>query len=163
MKVITAPDKWAPYGMGDSKTVFLAGGITGCWHWQDRVIEELEKLGGQFNLGNVVIFNPRREDFDVSDKEAEIEQIKWEHRYLKDCDVFSVYFEANESLQPITLYELGKWALRKKSVITVQKGYLRENDVLIQTALDKLQVSHISGEEAIKHHARMIACKLQEV
>lgn len=163
MQVITAPDKYIPSGRDYFKTVFLAGGITGCGHWQDRVIEELEKLSGQFNLGNVVIFNPRRKDFDVTDKEAEIEQIKWEHQYLKYCDVFSVYFEANESLHPITLYELGKWALRKKSVITVQKGYLRENDVLIQTALDKLQVSHISGEEAIKHHARMIACKLQEV
>lgn len=161
MKVITAPDKYT--GKSFYKAVFLAGGITGCGHWQDRVIEELEKLDGQFNLDNVVILNPRRKDFDVTDKEAEVEQIKWEHHYLKDCDVFSVYFEANESLHPITLYELGKWALRKKSVITVQKGYLRENDVLIQTALDKLQVSHISGEDAIKHHARMIACKLQEV
>ena len=160
MKVITAPDKiWSEQNWN----VFLAGGITGCTNWQEQVIAELIHLSDYYDLSNVVIFNPRREEFDVTDKTAEFEQIKWEHERLKNCDIFSCFFEANESLHPITLYEMGKWSTKRPSVITVQKGYLRERDVLIQTALDKLQVSYISGEDAIKHHARMIASKIQEV
>lgn len=159
MKVITAPNKtWSD----KCWSVFLAGGITGCTNWQEQVISELFRLSDYYNLSNVIVYNPRREDFDVTDKTAEIEQIRWEHEYLKRCDIFSCFFEANESLHPITLYEMGKWSTKRPSVITVQKGYLRERDVLIQTALDKLQVSYISGEEAIKHHARMIASKIQE-
>lgn len=160
MKVITAPDKSWP---NQYWSVFMAGGITGCTNWQEQVIAELLHLSEYYNLSNVVIFNPRRDEFDVTDKTAEIEQIKWEHERLKRCDIFSCFFEANESLHPITLYEMGKWSTKKPSVITVQKGYLRERDVLIQTALDRLQVSYISEEDAIKHHARMIASKIQEV
>lgn len=161
MKIITAPDKGCP----DDRyySVFLAGGITGCTNWQEQVISELIHLSDYYNLQNVAIFNPRRDEFDVTDSSAEIEQIKWEHERLKRCDIFSCFFAANKSLHPITLYEMGKWSTKKPSVITVQKGYLRERDVLIQTALDKLQVSYISGEEAIKHHAMMIASKIQEV
>lgn len=160
MKVITAPDKsWNDQYW----VVFLAGGITGCTNWQEQVISELFHLSDYYNLSNVAIFNPRREEFDIADTNAEIEQIKWEYERLKRCDIFSCFFEANGSLQPIALFELGKWGNKKPSVITVQKGYLRERDVLIQTALDKLQASYISGEDAIKHHARMIANKVQEV
>ena len=160
MKVITAPEKGWP---DHYWTVFLAGGITGCTNWQEQVISELIHLSDYYDLSNVVIFNPRRDNFDIADTNAEIEQIKWEYERLKRCNIFSCFFEANEWLQPIALYEMGKWSTKKPSVITVQKGYLRERDVLIQTALDKLQVSYIPNEDAIKHHARMIASKIQEV
>lgn len=160
MKVITAPDQTWP---DTCWSVFLAGGITGCTNWQEKAISELLRLSDYYDLSNVVIFNPRRDEFDVTDKTAEIEQIKWEHERLKGCDIFSCFFEANDSLQPITLYELGKWSNTKPSVVTVQKGYLRERNVLIQSALDKLQVSYVSGEDAIKHHARMIASKIQMI
>ena len=125
---------------------------------------ELLHLSDYYNLDNVTVFNPRRDDFDVTDKNAEIEQIKWEHSWLTRCDIFSCFFEASESIQPITLYELGRYAKNKNydPVITVQKGYLRERDVLIQTAIDKLPVNYISGEDAILQHARSIAQRIQE-
>ena len=161
MKVVTAPDK----ACADARwRVFLAGGITGCSNWQEKVINELLHLSDYYNLENVTIFNPRRNDFDVTDKDAEIEQIKWEHAWLTRCDIFSCFFEASESLQPITLYELGRYGKSKNfdPVITVQKGYLRERDVLIQTAVDKLPLNYISGEDAILQHARSIAQRIQE-
>ena len=162
MRVITAPEYHETYY--DVK-VFLAGGITGCEHWQDKVINELERLATYHDLGDVVVYNPRRENFDVTNPDAEIEQIRWEHNYLTRCDIVSYFFEACESLQPITLYELGRYGKSKKAkpVITVQKGYLRERDVLIQTALDGIAVNHIPGEDAVLQHARSIAQRVQEV
>ena len=162
MKVITAPE-WE--GETRNIKVFLAGGITGCEHWQDKVINELERLATYHDLGNVLVYNPRRENFDVTNPDAEIEQIRWEHDHLNKCNIVSYFFAACESLQPITLYELGRYGMSKETepVITVQKGYLRERDVLIQTALDGIAVNHIPGEDAILQHARSIAQRVQEV
>ena len=159
MKVITAPEIYKPTRTADIK-VFLAGGITDCSDWQSKVIEELEKLDSLYNLDDVVIFNPRRENFDVTDPDATIDQIEWEHKYLNDCDIFSIYFEASKSLQPICMYELGKHSLKDRKVVTVQKGYLREEDVLIQCKLDGLWVDYIFGDEAIAVHARRIAYQI---
>lgn len=161
MRVITAPERSQSYGI----KVFLAGGITGCERWQDEVINELERLALYHDLSNVTVYNPRRDNFDVTNPDAEIEQIKWEHDYLNSCNIVSYFFAACESLQPITLYELGRYGKSKgtEPVITVQKGYLRERDVLIQTALDGIAVNHIPGEDAVLQHARSIAQRVQEV
>ena len=52
-----------------SCNVFLAGGITGCRDWQRIVIEYLKYFDDIYKLGSVAVFNPRRDDFDVSDSE----------------------------------------------------------------------------------------------
>lgn len=158
MKVVTAPEKWMPDGGRRWITVFLAGGITGCHDWQREVIEHLRELEPIYGLKNVAVINPRREDFDLADKEATVEQIKWEHRYLKMCDLFTVFFAASDSVQPISLYEMGKHAVAKRqAVISVESGYLREEDVLIQTALDGLYCHIWQHDEAAEQHARAIA------
>ena len=41
MRVITAPEKYRK--KSNDITVFLAGGITNCWEWQDKVIELLNE------------------------------------------------------------------------------------------------------------------------
>lgn len=139
MRVITAPEKYIR--QPNDITVFLAGGITNCWEWQDKVIELLEKE----NLDNLVVFNPRRKDFPINDLNAAEEQIKWEFDMLEQCDIFSMYFCAGESDQPICMYELGRnicrmqmrfstnWVMRL--AVTVEKGYKRKKDVNIQTSL----------------------------
>ena len=50
--------------------LFLAGGITNCDDWQSKVIDELNA----FSLDDLMIFNPRRKHFDVSDKNASQKQ-----------------------------------------------------------------------------------------
>jgi hypothetical protein len=137
--------------------VFLAGGITGCRNWQRAVIAYLKYFDGIYKFGNIAVFNPRRDDFDVSDSEETIEQIRWEHKYLKQCDLFTVFFSSSDSVQPISLYEMGKHVAKKPSVITIEKGYLREEDVLIQTALDGLYCGHYNKDVAAYEHARAIA------
>lgn len=133
-QVITAPDIELP----KFKSVFLAGGITNCKEWQKAVIEELE-------FENISIFNPRQENFDITDKSASYKQIVWEFECLEKMDIFSMYFCNDNSDQPICMYELGRNICRmqnrfpsdweKRIVISVEDGYRRKADVLIQVAL----------------------------
>lgn len=143
MKVVTAIENFTP-GRFDIKC-FLAGGITKCWNWQEAVINELNK----YNLpNNLVIFNPRRENFPIDDPRAAYEQISWEFYWLERCDIFSMYFARSESVQPICMYELGRNLARMRYtyrsdpgsyidrvVITCEDGYSRAEDVLIQSNL----------------------------
>lgn len=142
MRVITAPEKYIR--QPNDITVFLAGGITNCWEWQDKVIEMLQNEK-EVNLDNLVVFNPRRKDFPIDDPNASYEQIKWEFEMLEKCDIFSMYFCTGESDQPICMYELGRnicrmqmrfpidWNVRL--VITTESNYKRAKDVSIQTIL----------------------------
>ena len=74
------------------------------------------------------------------------------------CDIFSCFFVDSESVQPITLYELGKYATKKNSVISIVSGYKRTHDVVTQLALDRTYCSvYYEYREAIREHARKIA------
>ena len=133
-QIITAPSIELP----KFKSVFLAGGITNCKEWQKEVIENLE-------YEDVSLFNPRQEHFDVSDKNASYKQILWEFERLEKIDIFSMYYCNDNSDQPICMYELGRNIVRmqnrfpsdweKRIVISVEDGYRRKGDVLIQTEL----------------------------
>lgn len=119
-------------------SVFLAGGITNCENWQEKVLRELE-------YENITIFNPRRTSFNIADKNASVQQITWEYNCLEKMDVFSMYFCNGESDQPICMYELGRNILRmqnrfpsdweKRIVVGIESGYKRKQDVIIQMDL----------------------------
>ncbi len=133
-QIITAPDK------SEAKfvSVFLAGGITNCENWQDKVMKELA-------FEDVTVFNPRQVAFDITDKIATIKQITWEYDRLEKMDIFSMYFCGGESDQPICMYELGRNILRmqnrfpsdweKRIVVSVESDYKRKEDVLVQLKL----------------------------
>ena len=160
MKVYQAPDKVDWFDTAKKKSIFLAGGITGCPNWQFDMIWELNNLAnsGLYELGGLVIFNPRRDDFDVNDSKATIEQIKWEHKCLEKCDICSFFFPASDTDQPITLYELGKNKSMHSCVVGIQEGYKRAEDVRVQLTLDGDYCSiYHSYEEAIREHARTLA------
>ena len=144
MKIITAPEDYCI--TEHDICCFLAGGITGCHDWQNDVIEELqmhEKRTGELN--RLVVFNPRRADFPINDPDAAKIQITWEYTFLKNADIFSMYFCAGNSDQPICMYELGRYvALMQQRygdsvftnlIISVEDGYKRANDVIIQMDL----------------------------
>lgn len=112
------------------KSIFLAGGITGCPDWQKELVEKLKDL-------DIVIYNPRRAKFDTSDPSASKIQIEWEHEMLKKADVISFWF-CKEEIQPITLYELGAHTKTSKPlIIGMDKGYKRRSDVETQTKLER--------------------------
>jgi len=148
MKVITAQEEYKKE-LNDV-TCFLAGGISGCKDWQSKVIEELEKYP---NTDKLVLFNPRRENFPIDDPSAAEKQITWEFNLLNDCDIFSMYFDGGESIQPICLYELGRHLALKKNgpIVSVEDGYKRTQDVLIQAKLANKDVILLNGSNPEIH------------
>ena len=110
------------------KSVFLAGGITGCKPWQEYVTRALSDLDDSF-----AVLNPRRKNFPIDDPGAALGQIKWEHDNLRKADAICFWFCA-ETECPIVLYELGAWSMTTKPiVIGIDPDYSRKQDVEIQT------------------------------
>lgn len=169
MRVITAPEEYIAKP-GDI-TVFLAGGISNCATWQEEVIKELkdmfdlDKDNGNKHTKELVVFNPRRDNFPMDDPTAAEKQIRWEYKHLEMCKIFSMYFCAGESDQPICMYELGrnlvrmneKYGIYAHNVISVEDGYKRAQDVGIQTEITPYGVSVRSIAKGDYHsHARRI-------
>ncbi|VVB80059.1 Nucleoside 2-deoxyribosyltransferase like protein [uncultured archaeon] len=132
MRYIECPQEYS----GKEKSLFLAGGITGCVDWQLELLDLLKDT-------DLVILNPRRKNFDLSISNIEEEQIAWEFNHLNKADAVSFWFP-KETLCPITLYELGKISMgNKKLFIGLDPSYARKNDVLTQTKLIRPDVKII--------------------
>lgn len=130
MKYRECPEWIQPW---DKNTLFLAGGITGCPDWQSEIRVILENT-------DLTLINPRRKDFDVSNKDMEREQIHWEHRELEDSDMISFWFP-KETLCPITLFELGKYIKSEKKVfLGIHPDYKRKRDLEIQIPLVRANI-----------------------
>lgn len=174
MKVITAVENYNK--QENDIFCFLAGGITNCQEWQDRVIELLSDVDN-----NLVVFNPRRKNFPINDPNASLEQIQWEFDKLEQCDIFSMYFDGpTKSDQPICFYELGRNIERMKQkfryswmnrlVISCNSNFKRFNDVLIQTKLAIAETNtlfHINESDNFKElcliHANSIKEKYERI
>jgi hypothetical protein len=144
MRIITAPEEYIPEN-GDIK-IFLAGGITDCPNWQQDVINFIkQELIDESPKQELVLFNPRRDNFDIK-KDSPKQQIEWEFKHLTNMDGFSMFFSKGESLQPICLYELGRYFSRMnflyksdwpyRIAVTVETGYKRSQDVYYQLIND---------------------------
>jgi hypothetical protein len=135
MRVVEAPNH-AHIGKKDL-SVFLGGGITNCPEWQAALIDSL--TGTVEN--NIVLLNPRRAKFDVSDASASVTQIQWEFDYLKRADVKLFWFP-QESICPITLFELGKELATDptKLVVGCSANYSRMTDIEIQSRFHDVDV-----------------------
>lgn len=118
------------------KSIFLAGGITGCPDWQSELATLLEKE-------NLTLLNPRRKNFPVDDLNACEAQIKWEYNHLKKATGVSFWFP-KETLCPITLYELGKQSASNKPLfIGINPEYKRKMDVETQTSLIRPEIKMV--------------------
>ena len=119
---------------------------------------------------SLVLFNPRRDNFPIHDKFVARQQISWEFDMIEKCNIFSMYFSSGESDQPICMYELGRNILRMQMkypadwqdriIISVEDGYRRKQDVLIQTELatnNKIFVNaQVSEYMCIEYHIQNI-------
>lgn len=128
--IIEAPNDVYSLENSENKKVFLAGGITNCPDWQAEMIEKLKYVRG------ITLYNPRRANFPMDDPNAAEEQITWEYEKLKAADIIVFWFSRG-SLNPIVLYELGKWgnSTSKSIVVGIDEEYERRQDVEIQTRL----------------------------
>lgn len=162
MIVITAPHLYIP--KYDDVTVFLAGGITGCRDWQNETIEHLRKFVGRDDT-QVVVYNPRQENFDVNNPAATIDQITWEYQYLNQVDIFSMYFVGGDQIQPICMYELGRYIImfEDEQVISTEKDYIRKIDVVNQVALTTRGLTAVNTEATPYTHAKAIFESIEKV
>lgn len=145
--------------------VFLAGGITNCPIWQTELAELLSDT-------KIVVINPRRENFPSVEENPNIarEQIQWEFDHIKiatndflvtrSC-AMSFWF-TDATVQPITLFELGKASIIAKNLfVGVSPNYIRREDVEIQLELERPDTkiaSTIKGlSEQIKEWAELNA------
>lgn len=173
MKVITAPEIISDIE-DDDIVIFLAGGITNCQDWRKSVISNLNKV--YENDDRVVIFNPRREGFGKLEETEVYNQIKWEFDAIEECDIFGMFFCDSKSVQPISMYELGKQLSYCKytfgkneniihTLIGVEEEYSRKEDVIIQSNLMGYPVDVLRGskEQRYEDFANKIAFRINSL
>lgn len=114
------------------RSIFLAGGISGCWNWQDTGKSKLME-SQVFDF----VINPRREQFDISDESQTAIQIQWEYDHLRESSHVLFWFTA-DTVQPITLFELGKMIGTDKTIyVGCDPEYSRRLDVVEQLRLSR--------------------------
>ncbi|MDD5517884.1 MAG: nucleoside 2-deoxyribosyltransferase domain-containing protein [Candidatus Omnitrophica bacterium] len=119
----------------ESKTLlFLAGSIEmgAAEDWQKTIINGLS------NIEDLIILNPRRDDWDSSweqsiHNEKFFEQVTWELRMQECCDLIFMYF-APSTKSPISLLELGLFARSERMIVCCPSGFWRKGSVDIVCA-----------------------------
>jgi len=147
MKYVEAPEGYT----GQEPSLFLAGGITGCPDWQAEVVEKLEEgVQSQFSndvLRRLVVLNPRRKTFNITDPLAAQDQITWEYNHLHHATLVLFWFP-KETLCPIVLYELGAYGSLKSNIfVGTHPEYARRQDVEIQLALARPEIDVVDSLE----------------
>ena len=144
MKEIKAPNEINDVGY----SIFLAGSIEQgkAEKWQDKIVRLLKNE-------DVIIFNPRRDDWDNSwiqsiENPQFREQVEWELRAMEHADCILMYFDP-KTKSPITLLELGLFADSRKLIVVCPEGFWRKGNVdIVCLRYEIEQVKTI--EEAVK-------------
>ena len=135
MLYIEAPTPYLPTD-ADGPVIFLAGGISGCPHWQPTAYALMSDQA-------VVVLNPRREHYNPAQRDAHAQQVAWEYRHLRLAHVTLFWFpvcDPQVTVQPITLLELGT-ALAEARLIG--RKIAVGSDLAYPRRLDlELQISH---------------------
>ena len=113
--------------------IFLGGSIEmgKAIDWQSKVSESLRDL-------DVVVANPRRDDWDNSWKQDPVpgtpfyEQVKWELDHQISSDII-IYNFVPDTVSPITLLKLGLFCgmTEKKILVCCPKNYFRYGNVVM--------------------------------
>lgn len=126
MQVVKAPNKYILEPR--QRTIFLAGSIEmgKAENWQAKLTKMLANE-------NVLILNPRRDDWDSSWKQSMNnppfrQQVEWELNAQRDADIIAMYFDPNTK-SPITLLELGLFAHTEKVIVCCPEGFWRKGNV----------------------------------
>lgn len=112
-------------------TVFLAGSIEmdKAEPWQAKVVNDLKSI-------DVVVLNPRREDWDSSWKQEMSDpqfmgQVTWELDGIDQADIVAFYFDP-KTKSPVTLLELGLCIGKNQRIIVCcPDGFWRKGNIEI--------------------------------
>jgi len=143
MKIIYAPNP-IPENADTDYTLFLAGSIEmgTAEEWQTKVELYLADR-------NVLIFNPRRQDWDSSweqriENDKFREQVEWELEALEEADKILIYFDP-KTKSPISLLELGLHAQSGKVIVCCAEGFWKKGNVDIVCKRYKIsQIKHLT-------------------
>ena len=115
-----APPKTALTRLAEKITVFLAGAIDmgSAINWQVDIAQQLADA-------NYIVFNPRREHFDDSTLD---EQIDWELRHLEYADIVFLWLP-KDAKAPISLFEAGLYWRSGKLLIGAEEGFYRRRNL----------------------------------
>jgi len=136
VRVLTAPEQLTEIEQITSPKIFLAGGITNCPNWQHGLITNLTSKFERDGKSDLLLINPRRENFPIHDPTASTTQIAWEYHWLSESDAVVFWFSRGSD-NPIVLFEYGNFGFSKLSFVGIDLEYSRRRDVEIQTALRK--------------------------
>jgi len=124
-RVIKAP---ARFDDQPGSFLFLAGSIDmgRASDWQDELSEALAEQ-------DVVLLNPRRDDWDSSWEQTISnpqfrEQVEWELSGLERADLVVMFLEP-KSKSPVSLLELGLQARAGKMIVCCPEGFWRKGNV----------------------------------
>ena len=137
MTEVKAP---ADYDVTKQFSIFLAGAIDQgkAEDWQTKVSQSLSSL-------NVLVLNPRRDDWDSSweqsaDNPQFVEQVEWEYHAMENADMV-VFVFTKDSKAPITFYELGRFG-KKDAVVCAEEGFYRQGNLDVYCRLDNIPIYH---------------------
>lgn len=133
----------APNKFDTSKySVFLGGAIDQgkSVDWQSKVVQALS------DLDNIVVLNPRREEWDESweqckDCEPFRGQVLWEIGAQEKCDLI-LYVYTKDSKAPITMFENGAWGTKKDCIVCVEEGFYRQGNLDIYMEHFNIPIYH---------------------
>lgn len=146
MKLYTAPEP-LPKDDPPEFSIFLAGSIE-----MGKAVDWQKEMIKRFEGRNVVIFNPRRSDWDSSWKQEAInpqfnEQVTWELDAQDMADQIIMYL-APGTVSPISLLELGLYSDKTnkfdtgKLIVICPFGFERKGNVEIVCARLKIPLFH---------------------
>lgn len=137
MQEIQAPNSFSHINDFETMSIFLAGSIEmgTAEEWQKVIINEIKDY-------NIVVFNPRRDDWDsswvqrASDPKFS-EQVNWELDALKVASLIIFYFAPNTK-SPISLLELGLHANKGNVLVCCPDDFWRKGNVEIVCLRNKI-------------------------
>lgn len=146
---IAAPEK---YNTTATNPIFLGGGISNCPDWQNEILTNLQQHAAENpSTKTITVFNPRREMYTSADDARN--QIAWEYGAMEtliNSDGLMLFWFPEETLCPITLFELGRFTkeLNTRVIVGVHPNYQRKLDVVtqLQLARPEIQVVHTLEE-----------------
>jgi len=133
--------------------IFLAGSIEmgAAENWQVKVRNSLKDK-------NVMLFNPRRDDWDStwiqSIKNQQFnEQVTWELTSLELADIILMYFDP-QTKSPISLLELGIHAQSGKMIVCCPDGFWRKGNVDI--VCDRYKIKNFNSLDMLIYEVQRI-------
>ena len=141
-----------PSPLPDGFSVFLAGsielGMAG--NWQAFLEKQLFET-------DLILFNPRREEWDGSWRQSMDdpnfrEQVEWELEAQERASLIAMYLEPSTK-SPVSLLELGLFARSGKMIVCCPQGFWRKGNVDIVCArYDVKQVDSLKdlGDEILR-------------